>query len=76
MIKMFTQKRQLNDKLNQNDGVEALEITSNLFYDFDNVLDIFYKQPESGSVTRTHIFEMNSKQPGILKLQDSSDSEI
>ena len=69
-------KRKFNRNLNQNDRVEDVEITSELFYDFDNVLDLFYKQPESGSVTCTYIFQINAEQPGILELQDCSNSDI
>ena len=40
------------------------------------MLDQFYKQPESGSVNRTHIFKFDHDRPGILELQDSSDSDV
>ena len=67
---------QLNKNLNQNDGVTAIEIKSNKFFDFDKLLDNFYKRPEAGTVTRTHIFSMNQDEPGILKVQDDISSDV
>ena len=42
---------QLHDNLNQNYGVDAIEIKGDQFFDIDNILDKFYKRPEAGSVT-------------------------
>ena len=67
---------QLHNNLNHNDGVDAVEIKSDKFFDFDKILDRFYKRPESGSVNRTHIFSMYEDQPGILELKDSTYSDV
>ena len=42
--------QQLNNNLNQNDGVEAVLINADHFFNFDAMLDKFYKRPEGGSV--------------------------
>ena len=46
------------------------------FYDFDTILDKYYKRPESGTVNRTHVFRMFHGKPCILKLQNSASSEV
>ena len=59
---------QLHDNLNRNYGVDAIEIKGDQFFDIDNILDKFYKRPEAGSITQTHVFSMNSDKPGVLRL--------
>ena len=49
---------QLRKKLNKNDNVNAVEIKSNKFFNLDELLDKYYKRPESGLVNQTHIFTM------------------
>ena len=68
--------KQLYNNLNQNDGVEAKELKHEDFFNINLIVDRYYKKPESGSVTRTHIFLMSSETPGQLFLRDSTDSEI
>lgn len=63
-------KEQLNINLNQNDGVEAIEINSEFFNEIDEMLDCFYKRLESGSINRTHIFLWN------IQIQESSNLKI
>ena len=67
---------QLHRNLNENDDVNAVEIKSNKFFNLDELLDKYYKRPESGSVNRTHIFTMYQEKPGILELKDSTDSPV
>ena len=64
------------NNLNENYGVLAIEIKGNQFFDRDNILDKFYKILEAGSITRTHIFSLNSNKPGVLRLQDDTDTEV
>ena len=66
----------LHTNLNKNDGVEAILITGEQFFDLDKILDIYYKRPESGSVNTTHIFTMSADKPGIMELKDSTDSVV
>ena len=68
--------QQLNNNLNQNDGVEAVLINADHFFNFDAMLDKFYKRPEGGSVNRSHLFRMSHDKPGIIELKDSTDSEV
>ena len=72
---LYTMK-QLNDNPNKNRGVEAIELSSDVFFDFDKMLDKFYQVPHTGTVNRSHIFSMSSDKPGTLMLQDSTSSEI
>ena len=66
----------LHTNLNKNDGVKAILITGEQFFDLDKILDIYYKRPESGSVNTTHIFTMSADKPGIMELKDSTDSVV
>ena len=67
---------QLNTNLNQNNDVNAVEVKHPTFNDFDALLDRLYKQPESSLVACTHIFSMNHNKPGVLHMQDSTDSKV
>ena len=57
-------------------GVEAIKCGTEKFYDFDSLLDKFYKRPAPGTVNRTHIFSMYKNKPGVIELQDSAESKI
>ena len=67
---------QLNTNLNENDGVKAIEIKGDSFFNLDSLLDKYYKRPESGSVNRTHISTVYNNKPGILELQDCINSPV
>lgn len=75
-LKNIYTRKQLHDNFNHNVGVEAIKCGTEKFYDFDSLLDKFYKRPAPGTVNRTHIFSMYKNKPGVIELQDSAESKI
>ena len=66
---------QVHSNFNQSDYVTAERATTDYFFDMDSFLDNYYKNLESGSVNRSHVFIMNHTQPGVIILKDHDGAE-
>ena len=63
---------QLTKVLNTAEDVVPVPVRADEFHDWDAFEDSIYKQITSGTVYRTHLFQFNAKQPGILLTKDTA----
>ena len=62
--------------LDKNDHVTVSQLGPNDFYDFQGTLNKYYRSLESSQTTRTHVFEILSTAPTVLRKQDIATATV
>lgn len=65
----------LTTLLNAIDNVNYQHMQGNIFFDYNSLLDNFYKQMRPGSVTQNHYFWVNSTEPTTMFMKTFDDDE-
>ena len=56
----------LVDLLNKMDDIQFFHVSSNQFYNYDKMLDCFYKNFKAGTIQKNHYFVVHSNEPTTM----------
>lgn len=60
---------QLKTLLSKQDDVTIYDASKGIFFNYDEMLNKFYKKLQTGSVAKNHIFSASAEDPGVMHLQ-------